>query len=236
MNFSSFTLLTAFAGFATGLLLCWLAMRGGAVAKPATDRPETLAELAQSRGRIRQLEDERQMALKNYDDLKHQTARARDVFDIGHKNKDQLAESAAQVAALQAQLATVQALENATRAEAALARSQAMAEQAQARDYFRSLEKNQQIAAASAKELQLETAGLRKALELARQEQAQAVQRASELPVLEEQVIALQNLEKSIKKEFQLLAELQRNVTLTAATRIEFNDSNESRTTASTAT
>jgi len=235
MNFSSFTLLTAVASLAVGFALCWLVMRGRTVVQPASDKPETLAELAQAKARIRQLDDERQMAIKNYEDLKHQTARARQVFDIGTKDNAQQAESAAQVASLQAQLATVQALENATRSEAARAKLQAVAEQAQAREYFRSLEKNQQLAAASAQELQLQTDGLREALEQARKEQAQAVQRVSELPVLEEQVVALKNLEKTIKKEFQLLAELQRNVTLTSATRHEFNDSEASRTAASTA-
>jgi hypothetical protein len=59
---------------------------------------------------------------------------------------------------------------------------------------------------------------------------AAAPAQATQLPVLEEQVLALQNLEKAIKKEFQLLSELQRHVTLTSATRHEFNESPESRT------
>ena len=42
--------------------------------------------------------------------------------------------------------------------------------------------------------------------------------------------MALQVLEEAIKKEFQRLAELQRNVTLTSATRHGFSDSPESQT------
>ena len=236
MNFSSFALLIAVAGLATGFVLCWLVMRGRPVVRPASDKPETLAELAQAKARSRQLDGERQMAIKNYEDLKHETARDRQVFDIGAKNHARLAESAAQVASLQAQLATVQARENTTRGEAARTKSQAAAAQAHAQEYFRSLEKNQQMAAASTQALQLETDGLRDALAQARKAQVPAVQRASGLPVLEEQVAALQNLGETIKKEFQLLAELQRNVTLTLATRHEFNDGEAPRTAASNAT
>ncbi|CDS53029.1 hypothetical protein [Polaromonas sp. CG9_12] len=312
MDFPTFTVLTTVAGLVAGFVLCWLLMRGGRAAPAPQGWPEVQGELAQARGRIRQLEDERQLAIKNYEDLKHETARARGVTNAVKKDSAPPAEHAAQVAALQAQLAALQAQEQATHADIVKVRADALAEQAQARDYFRSMEKNQQVAAASAQALKLDADRLRQALDLAQKEQARAAQQAAQvpalqarlaalqhhdqdqsnqqaalrgaqgqaaesaealkraqarmlaleqenatlrrnaaaipapaqavrpaaappvqatqLPVLEEQVLALQNLEKAIKKEFQLLSELQRNVTLTSATRHEFNDSPESRT------
>lgn len=258
MGSPTFTVLTAVAGLVAGLVLCWLLMRGrsGAAAPQAKVAP---AELQQARIRIRQLEDEHRLAVKNYEDLKHETARARSVASAVRKDTAPPAEHTAQVTALQAQLAALQAQEQAARADANTVRSEALAEQAQAKEYFRLLEKNQQLAAASAQALKLDADRLREALDLARKDQdrlqaleqenaalkrsaalaasAQAARPAvpapaqpTQLPVLEEQVLALQNLEKAIKKEFQLLSELQRNVTLTSATRHEFNDSPEART------
>jgi len=307
MDSPTFTVLIAVAGLVAGFVLCWLFRRGRSAAPTPQSRVDQ-AELAQARSRIRQLEDEGKLAVKNYEDLKHETARTRGVTNAVRKDTAPPAEHAAQVAALQAQLATLHAQEQATRAEAAKARSEALAEQTQAKEYFHSLEKNQQIAAASAQALKLDAERLREALDLARTEQARAAQQAAQvpalearlaalqrqdastqqatlrgadsqaesaealksanarllaleqenatlkrsaavatsaqaarpaaaptvqatqLPVLEEQVLALQNLEKAIKKEFQLLSELQRNVTLTSATRHEFNDSPEART------
>ena len=293
MDFSNFTALIAAAGLVAGMALCWLLMRGrSAVPHEQPTRADTQAELTQARGRIRQLEEECRAAVKNHDDLKHQSARARDLPDLRPKDTAPPPELTAQLTSLQTQLSALQAQEIAARADAAKARSEALAEQAQAREYFRSLEKDQQLAAANARALQVEADMLRGALDQARKEQAQATrmamlqdaqshaesaeslmrvqarvaaleqenallrrtaaalpapaqalaqasraqpatapaQAATQLPVLEAQVMALQDLEKVIKKEFQLLAELQRNVTLTSATRHEFNDSPESRT------
>ena len=309
MDSPTFTVLIAAAGLVAGFVLCWLVMRGRNAAPAPQAGPDAQGELAQARGRIRQLEEERQLAIKNYDDLKHQNARERDMANALKKDAAPLAEQAtAQVALLQAQLAALQEQESAARADAARAKSEALQEQTQAKEYFRSLEKNQQLAAANAQALKLEADTLREALALAQQEQARAAQQAAQvlelqarlaalqnqdqsnqqatlrstqsqaesaealkraqarvlsleqenaalqaslqaprpqpaaapvqatqLPVLEEQVLALQNLEKAIKKEFQLLSELQRNVTLTTATRHEFNDSPESQPSASTA-
>ena len=311
MDSPTFTVLIAVAGLVAGFVLGWLLTRGRSAAPAAQARPDTQGELAQAKGRIRQLEEERQLAVKNFEDLKHETTRARDVTNAVKKGSALPAEHTAQLASLQAQLSALQTQEQALRADAAKARAEALAEQAQAKDYFRSLEKTQQLAAASAQALKLEADTLRESLALAQKEQARAAQQAAQvpalqarlaalegqdksnqqaalrgadgqaesteslkraqarvlaleqenatlkrsaaalsasaaqapktpaqatqLPVLEEQVVALQNLEKAIKKEFELLAELQRNVTLTAATRHEFNDSPESKTSASTA-
>jgi len=266
------TVLIAAASFAVGLALCWLLMRGRSAAPAPQAHSKAQAELAQAQARLRQLEEQRQMAVKNYEDLKHQTARDRDLGNAMKKGTPPpAANDAAQIALLQAQIATLQAQDQAMRTDAAKAKAQALAEQAQARDYVQALEKNQQLAAARAQALQTEADKLREALDAAHKEQAalrgaqgqnnenaQALERAqarvqaleqenaalkrsagapaqsTQLPVLEEQVLALQNLEKSIKKEFELLAELQRNVTLTAATRHEFNDSPESKAGSST--
>ena len=75
MNSPTFTLLIAAAGLAVGFVLCWLLMRGRGAALQTTlqSGPDALqGELAQAKGRIRQLEEERQAAVKNFDDLKHQ--------------------------------------------------------------------------------------------------------------------------------------------------------------------
>ena len=275
MDSQIFTVLIAVAGLVAGFVLCWLLTRGRTPAPQA--RPEAQAELAQAKERVRQLEQERQAALKSYEDLKLQTAKSRETPDRGKKDLAQAAESASQLSALQAQLATLQDLERAARADAARAKSDAQAEQAQAKEYFRSIEQKHQLAAADHQELKLQAAKLREALELAKKEQTPLAERATkgpalearvqaleqenaalkrnaatmtaslqdqksrpatlplqatQLPVLEKQVIELQNIEKAIQKEFKLLAELQRNVTLTSATIQEFNDSPESLRTA----
>ena len=282
MDSSTFIILIAVIGLAAGFGLCWLLMRGRSAA-PAPQSQLQPEELVQAKERIRQLEQKRQLAVKNYEDLKHETARARGVANVLKPDSAAPAEQGAQVAALHAQLVTLQAQEQATRADAAKAKAAALAEQTQAKDYFRSLEKSQQAALASAQALKLEGDQLREALEMARQEQAvlrntapqtadnaealkrtqarvltleqenatlkrnaaampaahpaaASAQQATQLPVLEEQVMALQKLEKAIKKEFELLSELQRNVTLTSATRHEFSDSPESHTSSATAT
>ena len=255
MEFPTFTALIAAAGLVAGFVLCWLFMRAHSVDPAPPDRLEMQGELAQAQSRIRQLEGERQMAVKNYEDLKHDTARAQGVANAVKKTTVPPAEHAAQVASLQAQLATLQEQEQAARTDAANAKAEALAEQTQAKDYFSLLEKNQQLAAAHAQALKLEADTLREALELAQKELAHTAQQvaqlsalqaqlaalsppaqATQLPVLEEQVVALQNLEKTIKKEFQLLAEMQRNVTLTAATRHEFNDSLDAQTSSNAST
>lgn len=266
MDSPTFTALIAAAGLFAGFVLCWLFTRGRSAAPAPQASVDTQGELAQAKGRIRQLEGERQMAVKNYEDLKHETARTQGLANAVQNTSAPPAEHAVQISSLQAQLVTLQKQEQATRADAARAKSEALAEQTQARDYFRLMEKNQQLADANAQALKLEADTLREALELARSEQARAAQQAAQvpalqarlaalmaspqpprtpsvatpaqatqLPMLEEQVLALQNLEKAIKKELQLLAELQHSVTLTAATRHEFNDSPESQTGASTA-
>jgi len=301
MEFPSFTILIAAAGVAAGALLCWLLMRGrSAVSIAPQASSDVQGELTQARDRILKLEEECKAAVKKHDDLKHQTARSREQPDLRAKDTAPPPELTAQLTSLQAQLTTLQAQEIAGRADAAKGKSDALAEQARAKEYFQLLEKNQQLAVASAQTIKLDADKLRASLEQSRKDHAQAMQQAAQipelearlmalqnkeqlnqqaaqrhekstellvlsksrvamlehenavlqrsaasllvpalptpnaksatqLPVLEEQVVALQNLEKAIKKEFQLLAELQRNVTLTSATRHEFIDSPESR-------
>lgn len=307
MELSLFTVLIVVTGFAAGVVLCWLLMRGRSDASNAAlatlpASPNVQGELKQAKSRIRQLEEQYKATVKNYDDLKHQTARSRDQPDLRTKDTAPQPETtAAQLTSLHLQLSALQAQEIAARAEVAKARSDALAEQAQAKEYFQQMEKNQQLAAASAESLKADADKLRATLEQSRKEHAQAIQQAAQvpalearlvalqnkdqlnqdkplrpsqgheksaellvlsqsrvamlehenavlkrsgaavlvpasqthsstqLPVLEEQVVALQSLEKAIKKEFQLLAEMQRNVTLTSTTRHEFIDSPESR-------
>ncbi|CAN5151629.1 hypothetical protein BH10PSE16_BH10PSE16_28810 [soil metagenome] len=263
MDSQIFTVLIAVAGLVAGFVLCWLLMRGR-TATPAPQpqaRPEAQAELAQAKERVRQLEQERQAAVKSYEDLKQQTAKSRETLERAQK------EQAAPAANTAPQLAALQEQEKAARAEAAKARADAQAEQAQAKEYFRSIEQKHQLAATEHQELKLQAAKLREALEQAKKapqvplapsrepalearvqalEQENAMLKraaaaapasprpatqpaqATQLPMLEKQVIELQTLEKAIQKEFKLLAELQRNVTLTSATIKEFNESPES--------
>ena len=237
MNFSTFPLLMAAVGLALGFGLCWLLMRGPALTPQAGSVGAPPGELAQARDRIRQLEEECQAAVKLYGDLKHQTARARELPDLLFRDPAAPPELTAQLGSLQAQLSALQAKEAASRADV-------LAGQAQAKEYLRMLEKNQQQAAAQVKTLTLEADRLRGALEQAMRQAAQmpalearlaALQQpaqsapVTQLPALEAQVAALQTLEKAIKKEFELLAEVQRNVILTSATRHEFIDSPEAR-------
>lgn len=277
MDSQIFTVLIAAAGLVAGFVLCWLLMRGRTAAPaPAPQaRPEAQAELAQAKERIRQLEQERQAAVKSYEDLKQQTARSRETSERAKKEPAPPAvDTAPQLAALQSRLAALQEQEKAARADAAKARADAQAEQAQAKEYFRSIEQKHQLAATEHQELKLQAAKLREALEQAQkapqaplaasnepvlQARIQALEQenatlkrtaaaapasprpatqpaqATQLPMLEKQVIELQTLEKAIQKEFKLLAELQRNVTLTSATVKEFNDSPESERNAPTA-
>ena len=319
MDSQSLTVLIAIASLVTGVLLCWLVMRGRISAAAAQAKPEVQAELAVAKEHVRSLEKDRQLAVANYEELKLQAAKSREALDLARKEQSQLTERASQVSTLEARLLTLQGQEKAAQAAAALAKSEAQAELAKAREHVRSLEKNQQLAATNYQELKLQAAKSREALDLAKKEQTQLAERASQvstleatllmlqdqekanqhallqrsasdaesaeslqrasarlvaledentvlkhdvasisaslqeqkarpatlpaqvtqatqLPVLEEEVIVLQTLAKTIQLEFQLLAELQRTFTLTSTTVQEFSDSPEPHEDASMAT
>lgn len=268
MDSQSLPVLIAVASLVTGILLCWLVMRGRVSAAAAQGKTNVQAE--QAHGRTR--EEAHQRAVADYEALNRQASQWREALDLARQEQTKLAERASQLPTLEARLIALQDQEKSAQAAAALAKSEAQAELAKAKEHVRSLEKNQQLAAANYQELKLQAAKSREALDLAKKERTQLAERAAQaptlearlvaledentalkhdvasmstslqeqktrpaaqpapvtqatqLPVLEEEVIALQTLAKTIQQEFQLMAELQRIFTLTSTTIQEFSD------------
>lgn len=199
MDFQYAFLLLGAATLATGVGLCWLVMRGrvtGAAAQATAEAQDAFqAELAIARQRSESLDSERQMAVANFEKLSFQTGQLRETLDEAHAEQTRLAERAAQVETLEAELTTLRELEKASRQELRML-STSDAE---------SVEALKRVSARLA-EIEDEDAALKRAL-------ANNLDQATRLPVLESEVLALQNLAKTIQDDFSALLEAQRNFT-----------------------
>ena len=194
----SFLLLGA-TSLATGIGLCWLVMRGriaGAQAQAAADAEHVFqAELTTARQRTASIDDERQRAVANFEKLSFQTDQLRETLDEAHAEHTRLAERAAQVETLEDELLALQAREQTSQRELRML-STSDAE---------SVEALKRVSARLA-EIEDEDAALKRAL-------ADNLDQATRLPVLESEVLALQNLAKTIQDDFSALLEAQRNFT-----------------------
>ncbi len=175
MDSQSLPVLTAAASFVTGVLLCWLVMRGRISAAAAQAKPEVQTELTlakEERGRT-----------------------------------------------LEARLLTLQDQEKASQ-QALLLMSASDAENTESLKsvFARLVELEDENAA-----LKRDVAPISSTPQAPNERPATLDAEVTQLPVLEAEVLALQRLAKTIQLEFQLLAELQRNFTLTSTTIQEFS-------------
>lgn len=213
MDFQYSSLVIALGGLVTGIALCWLALRGRIAAAAAQARSAARsvmqAELLTVQKRVRSLDEECLVAVENFDKLNLQATQLREALDHARVEKVQLAERAAQVEILEGKLLALQELEKASQQELQLL-STSDAESVEA------------LKRVSAQLAQLEDEDAALAHKLARvpvaaqvpgKESATPTVQATQLPVLETEVIALQSLAKTIQKDFQVLLEVQRNFT-----------------------
>ena len=213
MDFQYSSLLIAATSLVTGIALCWLALRGRIAAAAAQGRAVARsvmqAELLTAQMRVRSLDEECLVAVEKFDKLNLQATHWREALDQARIEQGQLAERAAQVEVLEGKLLALQEQEKASRQELQLL-STSDAESVEA------------LKRVSAQLAQLEDEDAALARGLARapapgldpgKEPAEPNARATQLPVLETEVLALQSLAKTIGQEFQVLLEVQRNFT-----------------------
>ena len=213
MDFQYSSLLIAAASLVTGIALCWLALRGRIAAAAAQGKTQARsamqAELVTVQKRVQLLDGEQLLAVENFDKLNLQATQWREALDQARVEQAQLAERAAQVEILEAKLLALQVQEKASQQEL-LILSTSDAESVEA------------LKRVSARLAQLEDEDAAHARGVATvpaatqdpgKESATPNEPATQLPVLETEVIALQDLAKTIRQEFQVLLEVQRNFT-----------------------
>ena len=213
MDFQYSSLLIAAASLVTGIALCWLALRGRIAAAAAQGksaaRSALQVELATAKKRVRSLDGERLLAVENFDKLKLQASQWREALDQAGDAQTQLAERVAQVDALEAKLLALQEQEKASQQELqVLSTSDAESVEALKRVSARLARLEDEDAA-----LERDLKAPRAAPEGPSERLAAPAAQATQLPVLETEVIALQGLAKTIQEEFLVLLEVQRNFT-----------------------
>ena len=213
MDFQYFSLLIAAVGLVTGIALCWLALRGRIAAAAAQARSAARsvmqAELLTAQNRVRSLDEECLVAVENFDKLKLQATQWREALDQARVEKGQLAERAAQVEILEGKLLALQELEKASQQELQLLSTSDAASVEALRRVSAQLAQLEDEDAALAHKL----AKVPVAAQDPGKESATLTAQATQLPVLETEVIALQDLAKTIRQEFQALLEVQHNFT-----------------------
>jgi colicin import membrane protein len=188
MDSQSLPVLIAVASLVTGILLCWLVMRGRVSAAAAQRKTNVQAELALAQAHSCTREEEHQRAVADYEALNRQASQWREALDLARQEQTKLAEQTSQLPILEARLLALE-------------------------DENTALKHDVASMSTSLQEQKMRPAA-----------QPAPVTQATQLPVLEEEVIALQTLAKTIQQEFQLMAELQRIFTLTSTTIQEFSD------------
>jgi colicin import membrane protein len=188
MDSQSLPVLIAVASLVTGVLLCWLVMRGRVSAAAAQRKTNVQAELALAQAHSCTREEEHQRAVADYEALNRQASQWREALDLARQEQTKLAEQTSQLPILEARLLALE-------------------------DENTALKHDVASMSTSLQEQKMRPAA-----------QPAPVTQATQLPVLEEEVIALQTLAKTIQQEFQLMAELQRIFTLTSTTIQEFSD------------
>ncbi|MEC5212362.1 chromosome segregation ATPase [Polaromonas sp. CG_9.5] len=210
MDSQTLTVLTGAASLVVGVLACWLVMRGRIAGAATQGNSKTEAELVKAKEHIRALTDARQAATTASEALTAQAAQSREALAQARKEQGQLTERAAQVAKLEAELLALQTQEKA---------SQLTLQRLKTND----ADSNQSLKRASEQLAQVEgeNATLKRSLAdvsatleaLNARPAIKPEMQASQLPVLEAEVLELQSLAKTIKQEFLVLQEVQRNFT-----------------------
>ena len=210
MDSQTLTVLIGAASLVIGVLACWLVMRGRIAAAAAQGQSKAEGELVKAREHIQTLNDAHQAAATTSEALTAQAAQSREALALARKEQGQLTERTAQVATLEARLLALQAQEKTSQQDLQrLSASDA--------DSSQSLKRvSDRLAQAEAKNATLKhsLADLSATLEALNARAAiKPEMQASQLPVLEAEVIELQSLARTIQQEFVVLQEVQRNFT-----------------------
>ena len=209
----SISLLIATAGLFTGWVLCWLVMRSRTASATARGKSQgqtsMLPDLVLARERIEALGAERQLAQANHEQFAQQAEEWRGASELARQQEVQLAEQASQITFIKAELLACQEHESASQ-EALQRQSASDAKSAQSlkQIFIRVGEASHENAA-----LKINLAGMAARLKDSTAARAASLAHVTELPLVEIQVVELQNLAKSIQQEFLVLAEVQRNFT-----------------------
>lgn len=210
MDSQTLTVLTGAASLVVGVLACWLVMRGRIAGAATQGNSKTEAELVKAREHIQALTDARQAAATTSEALTAQAAQSREALALARKEQGQLAERTALVATLEARLLALQAQEKT---------SQQDLQRLSARD----ADSHQSLQRVSERlaEVEAENATLKHSMAdtcatleaLNARAAIKPEMQASQLPVLEAEVLELRSLAKTIQQEFVVLQEVQRNFT-----------------------
>lgn len=212
MDSQSLTVLIGAASLVVGVLACWLVMRGRIAAAAAQGKAKVEIELVKATERMQALDADRQATVANYEEMmKAQAAKSRDALSQARQEQTrQLSEREARGATLEAQLLALQAQEKASQQEL----KRALASNT---DHLQSLRRESDRLAATEGEnatLKRNLADISATLEdLNRRPAITPEEQATQLPILEIEVLELQSLAKTIQQEFLVLQEVQRNFT-----------------------
>ena len=210
MDSQTLTVLIGAASLVIGVLACWLVMRGRIAAAAAQGKAKAEGELVKAREQIQALTDARHAAITSSEALTAQAAQSREALALARKEQGQLAERTAQVATLEARLLALQAQEKTSQQDVQRLK-------ASDADSSQSLKRvSDQLAEAEAENATLKRslADTRATLEALNALAAiKPAMQASQLPVLEAEVLELRSLAKTIQQEFVVLQEVQRNFT-----------------------
>lgn len=212
MDSQSLTVLIGAASLVVGVLACWLVMRGRIAAAAAQGKAKVEIELVKATERMQALDADRQATVANYEEMmKAQAVKSRDALSQARQEQTrQLSEREARMATLEAQLLALQAQEKASQQEL----KRALASNT---DHLQSLTRESDRLAVTEGEnatLKRNLADISATLEdLNRRPAITPEEQATQLPILEIEVLELQSLAKTIQQEFLVLQEVQRNFT-----------------------
>ncbi|MGV8804635.1 MAG: hypothetical protein ACWA6Y_06710 [Polaromonas sp.] len=219
MDTQFFSLMVAAASFFAGLVLGWLLIRGRLGAAERA-RSAVQVELAKAQESARALNAERQQTLERCANLTQQADESRLALEVAQHERKQLAQQAARASTLEASLLALQTQEKASAQQL----QQASTRQADSAEALNMA--TRQLTEADGENLTLkqQLAELSATLdELKARPAPTPVLAPTQLPVLETEVIALQDLAKSIEEEFLRIADAHRHHAAAAAALAEID-------------
>ena len=219
MDTQSLSLMVAAASLFAGVVLGWLLMRGR-LAAAGQAKSALQFELAKTQESVRALDADRQQTLERCADITRQADEARLALEVTQHEHKQLTQQAARAATLEASLSALQAQEDASRQHL----QHATTSQADSTEALNMA--THQLTEADSENLALkqQLAELSTTLdELKAKPTPVPVLAPTQLPVLEAEVIVLQDLAKSIEEEFLRIADAHRHHAAAVAALAEFD-------------
>ena len=221
MDIQPLSLMVAVASLFAGVVLGWLLMRGRLAAAEQAKSAVQLT-LVTTQESVRALDADRQQTLERCADITRQADEARLALEVTQHEHEQLAQQAARAATLEARLSALQAQERASRQQLQHATT-SHADSTEALNMA-----THQLTEADGENLALrqQVAALNATLDELKARPAPApapVLAPTQLPVLEAEVIALQDLAKSIEEEFLRIADAHRHHAAAAAALAEID-------------